>query len=274
MTKYDESFSPEHPHPTWDYYGLKIYQDTLIDNLSYRKLLLSTDTLFSNVSFLGGIREDSSRIYLGNSYYHTKEVLLYDFNLDNGDTLTIHRIININSPTITSVKAKIDSVNRINIGGHTKKRLYIEYECDLSGYTENDIWIEDIGSIKNGFLNESCNCLTGCYSKTYLTCYFEDNILVWRDSTFDNCYIDSTEISNNNNDFEEQVKFINVSRIDQNIQIYSDIPVLSVKALDISGHYLYERNDLDTFHYEFSLRDQSSGLVIIIINNRYSYKIF
>ena len=23
MTKYDESFSPEHLHPTWDYYGLK-----------------------------------------------------------------------------------------------------------------------------------------------------------------------------------------------------------------------------------------------------------
>ncbi len=167
MTKYDESFSPEHLHPTWDYYGLKIYQDTLIDNISYRKLFLSTDTLCSDVSFIGGIREDSGWIYLGNSYYHTKEVLLYDFNLDNGDTLTIHRITNINSPTITSLIAKIDSVNRINIGGHTKKRLYIKYECDPSGHTEKDIWIEGIGSIKNGFLNESCNCLTGCYSKTY-----------------------------------------------------------------------------------------------------------
>ena len=60
----------------------------------------------------------------------------------------------------------------------------------------------------------------------------------------------------------------------ENIQIYSDIPVFSVKAMDISGHYLYEKNNLDTIHYEFSLRGQTSGLVIIIINNRYSYNVF
>jgi hypothetical protein len=235
MTKYDESFTPEHPHPTWTYYGLKTGKDTLIDNKSYQKLLKSTDTLFSDASFIGGIREDSNRFYLSKSFYFNDEVILYDFNLKKDDTLRIYQTIDINSPTLQSIKAKADSVNTIIINGLPKKRLYIEYECDLSGQTEKDIWIEGIGSIENGFLNESCTCLVGCYSSSFLTCYYENNALAWRDSTFDNCYIDSTDVSNRIKVFEKQEKLINVSKLHKKIQIDSDIPVISVKAMDISG---------------------------------------
>ena len=69
LTIYDEDFSPEHPNPTWTYYGLKTGADTLIGELSYKKLYKSNDSLFSVVSIIGGIREDSSRIYLSKSRY-------------------------------------------------------------------------------------------------------------------------------------------------------------------------------------------------------------
>ena len=188
LTIHDESFSPQHPHPTWAFYGLKTGADTLIAGKPYKKLFKSFDKLFAEVSLIGGIREDSNRIYLSKSIYSPDEILLYDFNVDAGDTVIINHLINIDHLSSESITATVDSVNTILIDGKLRKRFFITYTCVGEDYS--DIWIEGIGSIKNGLLNESCACLTGCYTRTFLKCYSENNVLIWRDTTFKDCYDD------------------------------------------------------------------------------------
>ncbi|MFC2138538.1 hypothetical protein ACFLTE_10215, partial [Bacteroidota bacterium] len=76
-------------------------EDTIIENITYKKLYIFYDTIFdvNNATCIGGIREDSAkRIYYKSdnyvhedkpmkTYYPGEEQLLYDFNLNVGDTL-------------------------------------------------------------------------------------------------------------------------------------------------------------------------------------------
>ena len=274
LTIYDDDFSPEHPNPTWTYYGLKTGADTLIGEVSYKKLYKSTDSLFSIVSIIGGIREDSNRIYLSKSVYSPNEILLYDFNIDIGDTIIVNRLIRIENPSYYSISAAVDSVNTIVLNGETKKRLYITYKCNSdSDNNENDIWVEGIGSVFRGLLNPSCTCLTGCYSRTFLTCYSENDLLIWRDSTFDGCYIESNGIAENikNVDLDNLISVYSEGKI---VQVKSNNPILSVKALNLSGCILFENTYLNTNYFEFNVKDRASGILIVIVNNRYAYKVF
>jgi len=82
-------------------------EDTLINTMTYKKLYLFYDTVFnkSYAFFIGGIREDINKkvFYLGATVHWLKlsyaeiinnggnegdEVLLYDYSLDEGDTLS------------------------------------------------------------------------------------------------------------------------------------------------------------------------------------------
>jgi len=197
MTLYDEDFTPEHPLPSWTYYGLRTEADTSIDAITYRKLIMSNDSLFSEISTIGGIREDSNRVYLSKSRYTSEEVLLYDFNLDANDTANVHRLLHINNYSSYPIKVKVDSVNTIDLNDEIRKRLFVGYQCiGHPDYDIKDVWVEGIGSLNNGLLNESCQCGTGCYTKSYLTCYFEDDELKWSSSNFSRCVIDSSGIEN------------------------------------------------------------------------------
>jgi hypothetical protein len=274
LTIYDDDFSPEHPKPTWTYYGLKTGADTLIGEVSYKKLYKSNDSLFSVASIIGGIREDSNRIYLSKSVYSPDEILLYDFNMDTGDTLIVNRLIRIEHHSYYSLSAKVDSINTIELNGESKKRLYLTYNCiDGPGEIENDIWVEGIGSIFRGLLNPSCKCLTGCYSRSYLTCYSENDLLIWRDSTFEDCYVYSHGIADNIKQADHN-NLISMRSEGNMVQVKSSIPILSVKAMNLGGSILFENNHLNSNYYEFTLKDQWHGLMIVIVNNRHTYKLF
>ena len=87
------------------------------------------------------IREDSSKkVFLyqtPNMQFNTdtSEILLYDFNLQPGDTFKINRFNG-------QLKSIVDSIEMLNIGGQLRKRFYI----NRLGYGPNLTWIEGIGS--------------------------------------------------------------------------------------------------------------------------------
>jgi len=67
-------------------YGM--YGDTVINNVSYKKIYQNYDYNFnvSNSQYKGAIREDNKKIYV---YYYNDERILYDFNLNVGDTAKV-----------------------------------------------------------------------------------------------------------------------------------------------------------------------------------------
>lgn len=264
---YDDSFSPEHTTPTWTYYGLKTGADTLINEKSYKKLYRTNDSLFLESSIIGGIREDSNRIYLSESLYSLDEVLLYDFNLDSSDSIQVYRLLSIDHYSIDSYMAIVDSISTISIDGYPRKQLFIEYHCSTSPeYSEKDIWVEGIGSIMSGLLNESCRCGTGCYTQSYLTCYSENSTLIWRDSTFNSCYIDSSTVMNAQQEITNRE--VSISAIDKRIQIQSEHPISSVRIVNVLGQTIFRNEDMFTEFFELDLRSHKNGIYIVIVNNR------
>lgn len=272
ISVYDDDFSPEHMNPTWTYYGLKTGGDTLISEISYKKLYISHDSLFRETFGIVGIREDSKRIYLSKSRYSLEEVLLYDFSLDTGDSITVYRLIGIENYSIHPAKAIVDSISTIIIDGDIRKQLFIEYQCvGYPEYIEKDIWVEGIGSLDFGLLNESCRCLTGCYTSSFLTCYSENSTTIWRNPLFNSCYIDSSATLN----IEPEIileNAISITVINKRIQIHSEDPISSLRVINMQGQTIFIQNDILVNLYEFDLQDQENGLYVIIVNNRYIQK--
>ncbi len=267
ITYNDEGFTPEHPLPTWTYYGLKTEVDTSINAVTYMKLIISSDSLFSQISTIGGIREESGKIYLSKSKYTSEEVLLYDFSISANDSVIVHRLFQINHFSSYATKVKVDSVNTLDLNGEIRKRLYVGYQCiGYPDYDDKDIWVEGIGSLTNGLLNESCRCITGCYTNSYLTCYFEDDILKWRDSNFSRCVIDSSGIVNtmHENDQNHTKVIIRPNPvIDISSISYSDGFELA-EVYDIMGRHL-KTYWFNGHSIEVSRNDYKSGIYSIVI---------
>ncbi|MFW5889761.1 MAG: hypothetical protein ACOCTO_00060, partial [Marinilabiliaceae bacterium] len=182
----DAFVGPTHKYPTWEEaYCLKTSGDTIIEGQSYRKLL-KLESMEDEGAYFGALRMDSNKIYLRDD---TNEWLYYDFNLEVDDSI---RVGSSTGSTLTVV----DSVSHTELNGATLKEMHVKYlkigEYDIIP-PEEDIWIEGIGSIKNGLLNYSCRGSTGCYKVHYLTCYHEDDVLIWDNPKFSTCWIDTAK---------------------------------------------------------------------------------
>ena len=124
-----------------DYFIYRLKGDTIINGLSYKKLLYGCSE-----SYVGGLREDNKRIFIKEGQQDKDEQLLYDFNLQEEDWMDyLHQVI------------KIDT---IQIGDTKRKRFIFG-----PGY-EYETWIEGIGALEDfyplqgrldGYLSQGIN---------------------------------------------------------------------------------------------------------------------
>lgn len=149
--------------------------DTVINGKTYHKIYSSgkrysyvsnsgSTSYYQNV-YKGCIREDSLKhVYF---YLNALEYLLYDFNLDLGDTLSdnLHGMGLMHSYD-PSIKLIVNAIDSVIVGGDYHKR----YRFDYSYHTL--YLIEGIGS-SDGLL-ETFDCYPS-YS-TDLICFKQDNI--------------------------------------------------------------------------------------------------
>jgi hypothetical protein len=117
----------------YDY--ILVDEDTVIEQKTYQKIFRSDNQL----TYVGGLRQtNDKRIY----YYpmsDTTEHLLYQFGLEVGDTLTVHK-----SGQPTTI-LEIDSVF---VGITYRKRYQVQ---SIQGIFGPEYWIEGIGSTKGLF---------------------------------------------------------------------------------------------------------------------------
>jgi len=171
--------------------------DTLIKGKLYSKLYSLSDTIDIklNSEYIGGIRSDTAkRVY----YFPTsseKELLLYDFDVEVGDTIYSEQLFTVDGYVVVS---QIDS---IDVNG--QMRALIHFEPYPTYPTSSTPWIEGIGGMR-GLLFISGDVPTnGIWGE--LACFKQNGITIYQSPLFDNCFPLPLGIANNDTKIEKSV---------------------------------------------------------------------
>lgn len=135
--------------------------DTVIATKLYSKIYrLINDTCLniSNAEYFGAIREEDKQIFALTTYHGETEILLYDFSIEEGDTIYSNAPEGyMSNPVVIS---NIDSI--LLLDGSTRKRYWINGSLD-------EFWIEGIGS-QGGLFTPITDLITN-YFEPHLSCF-------------------------------------------------------------------------------------------------------
>jgi hypothetical protein len=181
---YPPLFSGEYPN--YERFALP-GEDTIINSNTYKKLYLFYDTVFNknNATYIGGIREDSSKkfYFTGDKIIHdfkpmlefldsNNELLLYNFSLNVGDTF---RDGNLSKYYEFLVVSEIDT---IQVNSAYRKMFYFEPIWWVK-------WIEGIGNIK-GLLFTSGDLPTNGLDND-LICFKQNDTILYFNDEYNDC---------------------------------------------------------------------------------------
>lgn len=114
--------------------------DTLIGAYSYKHLI--TDHPIPSLIDAKYYREEAGRVYIKDQA-HSPEKLIYDFNLEEGDEVTVGGL-NGQYPFWTFYAVSVEEVLLQN--GETRKRIELAESLDTMDAGFRVVWIEGIGS--------------------------------------------------------------------------------------------------------------------------------
>ena len=124
-------------------FGSKVYQSVMSKNIT------AGDNTETVVAYL---RETSDGKVYQLDVYDATEYLIYDFGVQQGDTVTIKN-------GCSEQKLTVASVENIVVNNSNRKKIVLNYKCFSPSFTR--IWIEGIGSLL-GLLNtnfEGFDCM-------------------------------------------------------------------------------------------------------------------
>jgi hypothetical protein len=158
----------------YESYYIKFQGDTLINNLIYKNILRSDDENHTHWYWYGAIREDSTeKVYTYDTYGHFGEVLLYDFGVEEGDTIEAN-------PWTTLI---VNDINKIKLDNFEDSIRQIVFDYDY-------VWLEGIGSITNAVGGVLIGLpeigMLGKYQD--IVCYYENDTLKYSNAKFESCF--------------------------------------------------------------------------------------
>ncbi|NPD46957.1 MULTISPECIES: T9SS type A sorting domain-containing protein [unclassified Lentimicrobium] len=200
--------------------------DSIIDNVNYKKLYTSYDSL-NTLHFKALIREENNKVYL--RHYNQAEALIYDFNLTIGESTTIY------SPEGQGfIEITVNDISWVEYEGFFRKKYTLD-----GNYEE--YWMEGIGS-----------CFGPIYSKVYdfivcpdwmMSCAYNEEGQIYQYQDYP-CYDLKTGI----NEIQENkvVIYPNPIQSGQVLQLSNPIQMKSINIFDYSGQLIISIN------YDFS----------------------
>jgi hypothetical protein len=238
-----------------------IHGDTTINELVYNKLCLeSGDTLDPEIHSVGGLREDSRKIYFVgkdfDGYSHDTELLLYDFTKQIGDT--------IRHDSDGYFYSVIEDIDSIMINNNYRKR----FKVDNHWFFHNpDYIVEGIGSIQNGLLGHITMIPLCGYHYWEHICFRHDGQVMYLNPDYDECFPKEFFVSLKDNPYFESIKIYPNPFSDK---IYIDnIPkgkILSVKIINCLGQLVVNKV-LTTGINEISIPSTSGFFIALIIDD-------
>lgn len=215
--------------------------DSVVNSLIYNKIWSSFDSL-STWQYQGLLREDSNIVYYippnGN------EGILYDFNLEVGDTAYLNNIL------CSDITVFVTDIDTIEYFGEQRKRWYIS---DVTDYTE-EYWIEGIGSIHGPLYSSFWQCLV-CPASDLL-CYHESDTLKYIIHNDAECYVNTVGINEEYGEIEFTIKpnpvrkgntiFIETNLTPNNIRVFNSVGRL-IKNINLisDNKVIIETNDFE-----------------------------
>ena len=229
---------------------LKISGDTTIDQVIYKKLYFTNDSIDNNWHILYGIREntETNLVYIYD-FMKGEEKLLYDFSLQEGDIFQTPLC-----PDFEMVLGEIDTVTLEN--GEQRRRYSF-------GYSEQ--WIVGIGSL-NGLVSVGYNyCMMDIWKE--LSCCHESDELIYMSPEYSDCYVNTLGIEDGMK--KELVKVFpnptnGMIKLQFNDLVFSD---MTIEVVNMSGQLVFS-NVFSSYNNEsIDLNYLSKGIYSIIIKS-------
>ena len=155
----------------------KIDGDTVINEISYKKVWQTYDSTMTEWYFVGGIREESHVVYFKMGDWN--EGILYDFNLQVGDTAYVTNLYCMNMQIVVS---DIDTVNYFGVD--RTRWLFDDWS--------EESWVEGIGSLSGPLHTDFANCIFDVWFE--LLCFYQEDSLFYIKPGEDECFQTSVGI--------------------------------------------------------------------------------
>ena len=221
--------------------------DSIIDNLTYKKLYSSYDSLIT-LNYKALIREENNKVYL--RHYNQPEALIYDFNLSLGESSTIY------SPEGQGfIEVTIEDVSWIEYEGFYRKKYTLD-----GNY--NEYWIEGIGS-----------CFGPIYSKVYdfiicpdwtMTCAYSEEGQIYQYLDY-LCFDIKTGI--NHTEENKAIVYPNPLFSGQEYRIINDQNIKEVLIYNYSGLLIQQIEIPDKTETLLSTKNLTKGIYLLVIKD-------
>ena len=209
--------------------------DSVVNDMTYQKIWVSMDSLQTQ-HYNGLLREESNVVYYiqpGNS-----EGVLYDFNLEIGDTISIVNIFCFDAFPLT-----VYDIDTVEYFGMMRKRWHLG-DHDWP----QEIWIEGIGSHSGPLYSGFEFCIVCPFWE--LLCFHDQGTLQYISPDETDCY--KTTVGKSEN-FEASALRIKPNPVKRGSKLFVDSP-FKIEALSLyntSGQLLQKiqptKNELNAF---------------------------
>lgn len=242
-------------HPLGSSHGTEMYKvfgDTIINFVQYKKLNGCNDTDCVSFGFNSGIRQDSTnKVYQLN--YTGSELLLYDFNLNPNDTFIGDCFLGWGGLQYSMVVDTVDSV-MIENGEYRKRITFVDYNFNY----QVDVWIEGIGSIYGIIYSGFAKC---AYDMDFtLLCCKKFNELLYINDYYNTCYIPWTSAEK----FETDNDFLLYPNPFSEYFVVSNHGITKIELFDLYGRLVYEKlTDFSEEKYKINPGKIDSGVYFL-----------
>jgi len=172
------------PTPVTGNEQIKFTSDTLINSVSYKRVVRSLDEAQLYWSSYGYIRENADKQIFYKINAADPERMLYNLHVQPHETLTVFSLTTSMNDyrNLDSITYYVLSTDSILIDQSFCKRINLTFPGDTTYVAEQ--WIDSIGSLGGILHNRSA--LVGCdyYS---LQCFYIDGILRYHDPAYPGC---------------------------------------------------------------------------------------
>lgn len=200
------------------------------------------------------IREENGKIYTRTSQNSDEEQMIYDFNIDEGDTFVF---------SLYGGSYIVYRVDSVNVNDNLLKRLYLK---GISDENICDEWIEGVGSVNYPLLYPFQSISMHAYGK--LLCVKQNNVTAFMNPQYNTCYIPFMNLESVDN---TSIK-IYPTLVKDNIYMVSDNnKPMDISFVNISGHIV--KTIRTNGSKEIDISSLPSGIYNVIINNTHSQKI-
>ncbi len=178
----------EHCQPWGNNYStdhFRFAEDTLINDTLYKRVFTADDEFYEEWFFYGAfIREENKKVFYREMF--GSEGLIYDFNLEIGDSCIIN-----NPRSVSEIKLTLTAIDSVETSDGYRKR----WRLDNDFYPNPEYWYEGIGS-DAGVINSSTGIFGGLCGSYTMLCEKENDVVIYQNPFYETCYyllLDSEE---------------------------------------------------------------------------------